>query len=271
MLPDPVTSTNSFAQIKSPVCGNSVIEGAEECDDGNDNEADDCNNECKNPIIPFIAWVDGYDDTGFNTNESITQIAEGIASNLRRLDRDVTFFGSGNCPELNSKVVIFFSSKNTYCTLSVTDYVVNNPGIRLTVIGDSAGADGLRSIAYPFGIRCDDFETGVWKEVTIESILFPNGRIGSSSACEMTGGARVDQSLQGEIESSRCVAVFRDAVGSRGEENGWCAVWVVDLANGSQINFYTTWDMQNSASFNNPDNRGRELGERAVTPLDEVN
>jgi hypothetical protein len=152
----------------------------------------------------------------------------------------------------------------------VASYVINNPGIKLTVIADSAGAYGLRSIAYPFGVRCGDFETGLWKTVTIESFLFTNGLIASSSACEISGGARIDDPrVQGQIVSSRCVAVYRDAVGSLGDESGWCAVYVVDLANGSQINFYTTWPMLQNQSFSNSNYRGPELARRALTPLSE--
>ncbi|HJX50214.1 MAG TPA: DUF4215 domain-containing protein, partial [Candidatus Nanoarchaeia archaeon] len=34
--------------INLAVCGNSIIEGTEECDDGNDNDNDKCTNDCKN-------------------------------------------------------------------------------------------------------------------------------------------------------------------------------------------------------------------------------
>lgn len=37
-----------------PVCGNGVIEGTEECDDGNSNHLDACRNTCKTPKCPEI-------------------------------------------------------------------------------------------------------------------------------------------------------------------------------------------------------------------------
>src|SRR6185295_13237135 len=42
------------------VCGNGVVEGREECDDGNDSSADGCLATCYRPI----AWVEG--DTHFH-------------------------------------------------------------------------------------------------------------------------------------------------------------------------------------------------------------
>jgi cysteine-rich repeat protein len=47
MQPDPVTFASSFKAVKTPVCGNGIIESAEVCDDGNDDDGDSCPNSCK--------------------------------------------------------------------------------------------------------------------------------------------------------------------------------------------------------------------------------
>ncbi len=40
----------NFAAIKQPLCGNSVIEGGEQCDDGNGSNTDACTNTCRNAV-----------------------------------------------------------------------------------------------------------------------------------------------------------------------------------------------------------------------------
>jgi cysteine-rich repeat protein len=55
----------------TPCCGNAVVEEGESCDDGNDNNADDCSNQCtEGGISPAVTLVDEPDvSTVFNTIE----------------------------------------------------------------------------------------------------------------------------------------------------------------------------------------------------------
>jgi hypothetical protein len=50
MQPDPVTFASSFKAVKTPVCGNGVREAGEICDDGNDDDTDDCPLNCSCPV-----------------------------------------------------------------------------------------------------------------------------------------------------------------------------------------------------------------------------
>jgi cysteine-rich repeat protein len=49
-----------------PCCGNSILEGAEECDDGNTNNSDQCSNQCKKITFPCLGdWLVGTPCNGY--------------------------------------------------------------------------------------------------------------------------------------------------------------------------------------------------------------
>lgn len=53
--PAPLTFGLNFDALQTPVCGNGMIEGAEECDDGNTDDTDKCTNSCESYICKLSA------------------------------------------------------------------------------------------------------------------------------------------------------------------------------------------------------------------------
>jgi cysteine-rich repeat protein len=57
--------TDCTATPKKPMCGNGLVEGAEQCDDGNSNDQDDCRNDCTKPLMSAVcgnAKVEGTEE-----------------------------------------------------------------------------------------------------------------------------------------------------------------------------------------------------------------
>jgi|GEM_PF-1271775 len=60
--------------IANPVCGNSIREGAEQCDDGNTNTNDGCSNTCRLPVCGngIREGSEGCDDGNVQNGDSCT-------------------------------------------------------------------------------------------------------------------------------------------------------------------------------------------------------
>ena len=78
---NPITGTLTGSASKSwvtPQCGNGVVEGSEQCDDGNADNADNCTNACRNNVCGdgFVDMqspvVEQCDDGNANNNDACT-------------------------------------------------------------------------------------------------------------------------------------------------------------------------------------------------------
>jgi cysteine-rich repeat protein len=68
--PTPLSQSAALHTIRQPICGNAILEGSEQCDDGNRNENDDCNNCCginSDPVITDLNTRWGICSAGRNT------------------------------------------------------------------------------------------------------------------------------------------------------------------------------------------------------------
>ncbi len=73
---DSTTSQTTTSSTTSPsVCGDGIVEGDEECDDGNLEDYDDCTNECRSPVCGdgiIYKGVEECDDGNDNDEDSCT-------------------------------------------------------------------------------------------------------------------------------------------------------------------------------------------------------
>src|SRR3989338_7393573 len=74
-------STPSEAGASSPVCGNGVVEGTEQCDDGNTNNSDSCNTSCQIVTASPLNGVCGFANNSC-TAGTLSDIADSSTSYL---------------------------------------------------------------------------------------------------------------------------------------------------------------------------------------------
>ena len=90
---------SSTCQTETPVCGNSIVEYLEQCDDGNTNNFDGCSSTCQteNPVCGngIVEYLEQCDDSNTNNGDgcSSTCQTEVVTPNNRSVSGPVTISG----------------------------------------------------------------------------------------------------------------------------------------------------------------------------------
>lgn len=93
-------------ECRNPVCGDGIVQGAEQCDDGNDNDNDDCTNACKVNVCGdeiVNPWTEECDDGNALMDDGCThdcrlpRCGDGIVQTAELCD-DGNTVGGDDCP-----------------------------------------------------------------------------------------------------------------------------------------------------------------------------
>ena len=137
------------------VCGDGILEGDEQCDDGNSNNNDDCLNSCQNPVCgDGIIWDTGTgteqcDDGNTNNNDGCSSICEVENGWLCLGEPSECIGGSfnscGDYCQLNFEYINGACRQNqAQCSNNGETYVGDVPGLNETIGNDFcvAGSTG---------------------------------------------------------------------------------------------------------------------------------
>lgn len=101
----------------SPVCGNGIVEGLEECDDGNNSNTDSCTNECRNArcgdgFVQASLGEECDDENGTNADGCSSDCKiEGISMSCPPGEVDVQLFFQADAYSYNENEMYFYEAK----------------------------------------------------------------------------------------------------------------------------------------------------------------